>query len=118
MIIRNPPKITNQRSILKYIEVDLWNWLKELTTNLFNIDFKQNFMSFTVQDLEIPANTEVSINNQFKNVYPGLIPSARIITRQQGNATIIDGDTVWNENHVFLKNPSANDAVITVIFFR
>ena len=116
-LIRSPPKITNKSNILKYIEVDLWSWLKDLSNNLLKINFRDNFQSFLVQGLKIPAGTEVSIPNQFRTSYPGFIPSGRIITRQQGDANIIDGLTEWTENHVFLRNPSANDAVVNVLFF-
>lgn len=118
MIIRTPPKLTNRSSVVKYIEIDLWSWLRELSIGLLKIDFKQNFQSFTVEQLSIPAGVEVAISNQFKTSYPGTIPSARIITRQQGDANIIDGTTQWNESLVYLLNPSANDAVISVIFFK
>jgi len=115
--MRSPPKLTSINSITKYVEVDLWGWLKELSTALLKLNFRQNFQSFTVENLSIPAGVEVSIANQFRTAYPGNIPSSRIITRQQGDANIIDGLTTWTANHVYLRNPSANDAVISVIFF-
>ena len=118
MIIRTPPKLTNRNSVVKYVEIDLWSWLKELSIGLLKIDFKQNFQSFTVQNLSIPAGVEVSIPNQFRTSYPGMIPSGRIITLQQGDANIIDGTTVWSDTHVYLRNPSANDALVSVIFFK
>ncbi len=118
MIIRTPPKLTNRDSVIKYIEVDLWSWLRDLSIGILKIDFKQNFQSFTVENLKIPSGMEVSIPNQFKRAYPGIIPSSRIITRQIGDANIIDGDKKWTENEVFLRNPSANDATISVIFFK
>lgn len=118
MIIRTPPKITNRNSVVKYVEIDLWSWLKELSIGLLKLDFRQNFQSFRVDGLQIPAATEVAIPNGFRTSYPGVIPSSRIIVRQQGDANIIDGDTVWTENQVFLKNPSANNATISVIFFK
>lgn len=118
MIIRTPPKITNRNSVVKYVEIDLWSWLKELSIGLLKMDFQQNFQSFRVDKLTIPAGMEVAIPNGFRTSYPGVIPSSRIIVRQQGNANIIDGDTVWTENQVFLKNPSVNDATISVIFFK
>ena len=117
MIIKTPPKLTNRNSVLKYIEVDLWGWLKELSTGILKINFNQNFQSFLVKDLSIPANTEVSISNQFLKVYPGVIPSGRIITRQSGDANIIDGQ-LWTSSHLYLKNPSANNAIISVLFFK
>lgn len=118
MIIRNTPKITNRNALLKYVEVDLWSWLKDLSVGLLSLNFRDNFQSFTVVNLSIPAGIEVAIPNQFRNVYPGTIPSGKLITRQQGDANIIDGATSWNENQVFLLNPSGNDVVISVIFFK
>lgn len=118
MIIRTPPKLTNRNSVVKHIEIDLWSWLRELSIGLLKMDFRQNFQSFTVEQLSIPAGEEVAISNQLNTYYPGTVPSARIITRQQGDANIIDGTTPWNENLVYLLNPSANDAVISVIFFK
>ncbi len=118
MIPRSPPKLTNRNSYISYLEISLWSWLKEVLTSLLTINFRENFQSFTVEDLTITAGTEMSIPNEFRNVYPGIIPSSRIIVRQQGDANIIDGPTTWTAKHVYLLNPSANDAKITVIFFK
>lgn len=118
MIIRTPPKLTNKNTIIKYIDIDLWSWLKDLSVGLLKIDFIQNFQSFRVDNLSIPAGIEVAIPNGFRTAYPGIIPSSRIIVRQQGDANIIDGVAVWTANQVFLRNPSANDAVVSVIFFK
>lgn len=118
MIIRPPPRFTNSLSYIKYLQVDLWSWLKDLSTGMLKINFEQNFQSFIVRDVEIPAGTEVAISNQFSISYPGQIPSGRIIIRQKGNANIIDGDTKWNVKQLYLKNPSANDATVSVLFFK
>lgn len=118
MIIRTPPKLTNRNSLIKYIEINLWSWLKELSTGILKINFRENFQSFLVQDLTIPAGVEVAISNQFKTSYEGVIPSGRVITRQRGDANIIDGPTRWSESLVYLYNPSTNDAVISVLFFK
>ena len=118
MIIRTPPKLTNKQGFLGYIEINLWSWLRDLTTGLLKINFKENFQSFYVKNLLIPAGEQVTIPNEFKNVYPGVIPSGRIITRQQGNAVILDGNQPWTATQIFLYNPSVNDATITILFFK
>lgn len=118
MIIRVPPKLTNRQSVTKYVEVNLWSWLKDLSTGLLKIDFQQNFQAFIVQNVRIPAGQEVAISNQLNVSYPGTIPSGRIITRQRGDANIIDGDKEWTATQLYLKNPSANDAVVSVLFFK
>jgi hypothetical protein len=118
MIIRPPPKLTNKSGSLKYLEVDLWSWLKDLSVGLLKIDFQQNFQAFIVENVSIPAGQEVPITNQFQTSYPGVIPSGRIITRQKGDANIIDGNTAWTTTQLYLRNPSANDATVSVLFFK
>lgn len=118
MIVRTPPKLTNKSSVVKYIEVDLWSWLKALSTGLLKINFVDNFQSFVVENLSIAAGKEIAISNQFFESYPGTIPTGRIIIRQKGDANILDGDNVWTDSQLYLKNPSANDAVISVLFFK
>jgi hypothetical protein len=117
MIIRTPPKLTSKNGVVNYIEVNLWSWLRDLYTGLFKISFKDNFQAFLVKDLTILAGQQVAITNEFKNIYPGQVPSGRIITRQQGNGIILDGDTQWTSSFVYLNNPSANDVTITILFF-
>lgn len=117
MIVRQPPKLTNRDSLIQYVTIQLWSWLKQLSNNLLKISFQDNFQSFTVRDLELKAGIEVAIPNQFAKEYQGVIPSERIITRQIGNSYIVDGTTKWNEGHVYLISPLA-DATITVTFFK
>jgi hypothetical protein len=118
MIVKPPPKLTGKNSILKYIEVDLWMWIKELSINLSKINFQQNFQAFIVENVLIKAGTQVPITNQFQSSYPGVIPNGRIIIRQTGDANIIDGTTPWNATQLYMMNPSANDATVSILFFR
>lgn len=117
MIIKNPPKLTNRKSFITYLEVNLWSWLRDLSTGLLKLNFEQNFQSFVARDIVILAGQEVAISNQFRSSVPGQIPSGRIIIRQTGDANIIDGEKKWTSNQVYLRNPSANDATVTVLFF-
>jgi hypothetical protein len=118
MIIRPPPKLTNRSSFLEYLEVGLWSWLKELSAGLLKINFQENFQSFIVTNITIPAGQSATITNQFAKSYPGIIPSGRIIIRQMGDANIIDGPNQWTTEHLYLQNPSANNATISVLFFK
>ena len=118
MIIRPPPILTNRESLFKYLEVDLWSWLKALSTGILKIDFQQNFQAFMVSNVRILAGQEIAIPNQFRASYPGTIPTMRIIVRQQGDANIIDGPTTWSATHLYLLNPSLNDATVSVLFFK
>jgi hypothetical protein len=118
MLVKPPPRLTNRSVIIKYLEVDLWTWLRDLTTAFTKINFEENFQSFTARDVSIPAGQEVAVSNQFRNRYPGLIPSGRIIVRQRGNANIIDGNTPWTQDLLYMQNPSENDAVVSILFYR
>ncbi len=118
MIIKPPPRLTNRQMFTKFIETDLWTWLKELSIGLLKLTFQDNFTSFLIKDLLVPAGKEVAIYNQFNKSFPGIIPSTRIIVRQIGDANIIDGPTPWTATTLFLLNPSANDATVSVIFFK
>jgi hypothetical protein len=82
-----------------------------LFAGLLKLSFKDNFQSFTVEELIIPAGAEVSITNQL-----GTIPTARLIVRQTGNGLVTDG--VWGLQTVRLFNNGAVDVTITVIFFK
>lgn len=114
-IVKSPPRLTNKQLFEKYMEVDLYTWMKDVATAFSRIAFTENFQSFIVKDLSILAGKEVSIPNRLPT---GQIPSGRIIVRQTGDANIIDGDSPWTQNFLYLKNPSANNAVISVIFFQ
>ena len=117
MIIKNPPKLTNKNALVRFIEIDLWSWLRDLTKGTLKINFQENFQGFTVKDVKIPKGVELPIVNQFRTTYAGYVPSGRIIIRQRGDANIIDGPTPWNKDFVYLMNPSANDAVVSVFFY-
>lgn len=118
MIIKQPPRLTNRSSVIKYIEADLWSWLKEVTVGILKINFQDNFISFVAQDVKILAGQEIGIPNQFKNRYPGVIPGGRVIIRQQGDANIIDGASAWTADLLFMRNPSANDVTVSILFFK
>jgi hypothetical protein len=117
MIVRQPPRLTNRKGVLKFLEVDLWTWDKEVSQAFTKINFADNFQAFTVTGLSIPAGKEVAIQNLMANKYPGIIPTGRIITRQTGDANIIDGVKQWTAELLYLRNPSANDAVVSVLFY-
>jgi len=82
MIIKPPPKLIGISDLTKYLTVTLWSWFRDLSTALNNLNFLENFSSFIVKDLTIPAGTEVSIVNS-----SGYIPSYRIIVKESVAST-------------------------------
>lgn len=126
MLFRNPPKVGSRISLIKYLETDLWSWMKELSAGLVKLSFADNFESFRVDDLLIPNGTEVAIPNQFRLKANNIIPSSRIIVRQKptgaignvGNGFVTDGVTPWNATNVFLYNHGPEDTLVSVIFLK
>lgn len=116
MILRPPPRMMNRQAMTTYVDTRLWPWLKDLQNLSRRMTFEENFQTFRVDNLSIPAGQEVAIANRLASLYTGLIPSGRIIVRQTGDANIIDGKS-WTLEYLYLLNPSANDAVVSVIFF-
>ena len=98
----------------KYLSSDLSFSLRELRSGLDKLNFKDNMQSFEAT-VTIGAGLEAAISNKMPN---NEIPLHRIITRIKGNASIVDGDTTWSHNFVYLKNTGASSATLTVIFFR
>lgn len=111
MIFNNPPRLPSATGVSKYLQVDLYSWMKSLFAGLLKLNFKDNFDSFTVENLTIPAGETVNITNGL-----GFIPFGRLIVRQTGNGVVTDG--TWDLETLRLFNNGAVDVVITVIFFK
>lgn len=91
---------------------DITALIRSLSTGLRKLTLDENMDSFIEEDVEIKANTEVSIGNKLTS-----IPKHYIITSQQGDALITKGDTEWTGRTLYLKNnSSSNDATITIVF--
>lgn len=97
--------------IASYLAKGLNQSLRELQTGLQNLSFAENFDSFEVT-VVIPATSELAIRNQLRAK-----PSKRIIVRSD-STTIVDGNTSWSEDYVYLQNTGGSSAIVTVIFFR
>ncbi len=102
--------------VVPWLATELAGILRELRTGLPKITFLENFESFEVQDLAIPAASEVRIRNQSRS----FVPSRWIVTRKnEGGIYVCEGDQEWNENYLYLKNVHATEAaLITVLFLR
>lgn len=100
--------------VVKYLTVDLVFSLRELYTGLSRLDFTENFEAFEVT-VTVPANSELAIRNQLDPV----VPTGKIILRDGARAGVLDGDTAWTKDYVYLKNTDAtNDITVTVVFFK
>lgn len=112
MIFNNAPKLGSNTNIgiSKYLQSDMYGWFINLVTGLGKLSFGDNFESFQVTDLVIPAMTEVTITNALK-----ITPSAKLIIRQQGNGLVTDG--AWDSRAVRLFNNGAVSVTVSVIYF-
>ena len=80
---------------------DLWNGLKFL-------NFNDNFKSYTSVDLELSSGVKTEIRHNL-----GILPTGRIIIKQNANATFIDSD--WDTINAYITS-SAN-CTISIIYF-
>lgn len=91
---------------------DLTSLIRELSTGLRKLTIDENMDAFVVEDLVIPANSEVSVGNKLT-----FVPKHYIITTQKGNALITKGDTEWSRSTLYLKNNDVNnEATVNVVF--
>ena len=99
--------------VSKYLGVDLVFTLRELFTGLSRLNFNNNFQSFETE-VTVPAGSELAIRNEL-----GEVPSGKIILRDGGSNQVVDGDTAWDDNFVYLKNlDGSNDVTVKVVFLR
>lgn len=102
-----------KRFARSFIESSFNDLIDQLNIGLSRLGLVENFQSYLASDVSIAAGTEVEIKHNLK-----IIPSMRIIVRQTGNAVILDGDTAWTSDKIYLKNPSGTAAVVTVLIMR
>lgn len=92
---------------------DLYNRLvDELNTGLRKLKFTENHECFQAE-ATIAATSDQKISHTL-----GVIPTGRIIYKQVGGGAIVDGDSDWTENEIYLKNTGATSAQIIVLIFK
>jgi hypothetical protein len=96
---------------ISYLQVELANSLRDLTTGLGRLKLLDNFEGFEAQ-VSFSGAGEVAIRHNL-----GYTPSQRIIVRASAS-DIIDGTTPWDNNFVYLQKTGAGAATATVIFLR
>lgn len=99
--------------VVTFLKEDFSAMMRELRIGLTKLSMEDNFESFTVE-VTIAASTESAIRNRFRD---GTIPSKRIIVRSTGSG-LVDGDTEWSKDFVYLKNSGAASLTATVIFLK
>ena len=98
--------------VTKFLTGELYACLKDLFAGLENINFEQNFQSFTA-DVKLKSGEEGRISNQLK-----VAPSKMIIVRLKGNGLISEGSTGWNNAEVSVLNNGPDTVTATILFMR
>lgn len=99
--------------VVKYLAVDLVTSLRELTNGLRRLSFADNFDSF--QDtVTIASGAEARIRNQLDSIPTGYLK----IKSNPGGVNVVDGDTEWTNDFVYLKNSGATSATVTAVFLK
>lgn len=100
--------------IFNYLSEDLRKMIAELNLGLNKLSLVDNFESF-IETVTIAAGAEISIRNKLQ----GATPTKKIVLRgKDGAQNIVDGDTDWDINYVYLKNVGGSAATATVLFMR
>lgn len=108
-------KVKDIKDVILYLATELAASLRSLRSGLGKMTFTENFESFEI-DLIIPAGTEATIRNQFRDIAPRYWIAVR---KNEAALSVCDGDLEWTMDFVYLKNTHATDeAVLTVIFFK
>lgn len=113
MEFRNLPPLRMGENIETYLSSVLKTWALDLVDGLHKLALTENLESFEVT-VTIPAGTEERITNELDNA----IPSGRFFIRHSGDPDVIDGDTEWDTDFVYLKNSGSSEATITAVFFK
>lgn len=112
MIIQNPPRLPSPSGLGKYVQSDLYSWLKNFVSGINGrLSFDDNFSSFLAKDVVIAAGAEATIPNEL-----AVVPNERYIVRQTGNGVITDGE--WDLNTLRLVNNGSVSVTISVRFFH
>lgn len=112
MIVNNPPRLPSTQGIAKYVQADLFAWLKNFISGINGrLSFNDNFPSFIAQDVTIASGATALIPNQLS-----VIPNERMIVRQIGSGVITDG--TWDIDTLRLVNSGAVSVTISVRFFH
>lgn len=111
MIFNNPPRLISPVNSEKYLQNDLWGWMKNLSSGLIRLSMVENFEAARLNDLTIDAGATVTFGNPLP-----FVPSSRVIVKQVGDGVITDGP--WSMQSLSLKNNGAVDVTISVIFYK
>lgn len=95
----------------KYLSVDLVVTLRELFNGLSKLTFSENFKSYTTS-ITVAASGDTAVQHDL-----GEIPTGKILIRDGGSQDIVDGDSAWTTNYIYLKNLGASPVTVTVIIF-
>lgn len=103
-------------AVVDYLTVDLRKFLRELQLGLTRLKLLDNFESFQTT-VTLPVSvTDYQIPNELVS---GLAPTQRLIVRGgDGSEQVVDGDTPWSNEFVYLKNLGSSAVTVTVIFLR
>ena len=86
--------------------------VKQLKLGLRKLSFEDNLEGFTVKDLKIKANDDVTIQNKLT-----FVPKQYIITSQVGNGLVTKTGS-WTQSQLYLKNNGNEEVTITIFFMR
>ena len=98
---------------MKFSFTSLESLIRELTNGLTKLTFGDNFESFETT-VTINAFSVLAIRNELS-----VIPTRRMIVKQDLEAAISDSTTEWTKDFIYLENHNgSNNVTLTIIFMR
>jgi hypothetical protein len=85
---------------------------RELSFGLTRLTFSDNFESFVVEDVVIPAGEEKQIAYQLPE---SKIAKHYISLGQTGNGLVTKSSTAWTSRYAYLENHGAEAVTITIV---
>lgn len=104
MKVFNSPKSLSEDNFLTLVN--------QLNTFMTSVGV-ENMNGQIIENVLIPASASIDISHNLK-----VAPKYRIILRQIGGGSIIDGDSDWTDSRISLKNTGASDSIVTVFLIR
>ena len=112
MKFRGVKPYTDAKSVEEYLGQSLRSDMLDLVDGLHRLSLTDNMESFSYEGT-VTNGTEVEIRNPLSTP-----PSGRLVIKHSGDPAIVDGDTEWSTDFVYLKNAGSAPATVKIIYFK
>ena len=113
MIFKAFKTFVRGQDVESYLSASVNSAFRDLLNGLQRLSFTDNFDSFVVEDLTIPASDSAGIINQLTET-----PRYRMILRATGVDAWKLRDGEWTRDSLELINDSTSEVIVTVLYMK